>query len=178
MNYKLHYDELITKYGKKEKPEGYSERHHILPKSMGGTDVEDNLVYLTLREHVLAHHLLWRIHRNPSMAFAFTMMSRRAGKNPEEIRKAQSLINKGRKLSDGHKKKISQFHKGRKKPEGFGEHLSTLLNKKHHLAKRVKVNGVVYQSSRKAAEALNISHRTVGRMIKRGDASYLIPDEE
>jgi len=177
MNYEFHYDELINKYGQKEKPTGYSERHHILPKSMGGTDEDDNLVYLSLREHVLAHHLLWRMHRNPSMAFAFTMMSRRAGKAPEEIRKAQSLINKGRKLSNEHKEKISQFHKGLKKPEGFGEKLSATLNEKHHLAKQVKVNGVVYKSSRKAAEALNLSHRTIGRMVKRGDAFYLMPDE-
>jgi len=177
MNYKFHYDELITKYGKKEKPEGYSERHHILPKSMGGTDEEDNLVYLTLREHVFAHHLLWRIHRNPSMAFAFTMMSRRAGKDPEEIRKAQSLINKGRKFSQERKDQLSLALIGHKKPAGFGKKLSDRLNNFHHLAKRVSIDGVLYQSSRKAAEALNISHRTVGRMVKRGDAFYLPPDE-
>jgi len=173
MNYTNHYDELIRKYGKKEKPESYSELHHILPKAMGGTDDKENLVYLSLREHVLAHHLLWRIHRNRSMAFAFTMMSRRSGKDPKEISKAQSAINKGRKLSQKRKDEISKFHKGRKKPKGFGENLSKLLNEKHHLAKQVSIGGIVYTSSRKAGEALNLSHRTIGRMIKRGDATYI-----
>jgi len=37
---------------------GYSERHHIQPRSMGGKDNADNLVDLTAREHFLCHWLL------------------------------------------------------------------------------------------------------------------------
>jgi hypothetical protein len=36
----------------------YVEKHHILPKCMGGTDVSDNIVELTGREHFLCHVLL------------------------------------------------------------------------------------------------------------------------
>lgn len=36
----------------------YFEEHHILPKSMGGDDSRDNLILLTLSEHVEAHYLL------------------------------------------------------------------------------------------------------------------------
>lgn len=36
----------------------YHERHHILPKCMGGTDVENNLIDLYAREHFIAHKLL------------------------------------------------------------------------------------------------------------------------
>jgi hypothetical protein len=32
--------------------------HHILPSAMGGTDDPDNLVFLTPKEHMLAHTLL------------------------------------------------------------------------------------------------------------------------
>jgi len=39
-------------------PEGYTENHHIIPKSMGGSDSADNLVRLTAREHFVAHRLL------------------------------------------------------------------------------------------------------------------------
>ena len=35
-----------------------TERHHIVPRSMNGTDDEDNLVLLTLKEHFVCHHLL------------------------------------------------------------------------------------------------------------------------
>lgn len=36
----------------------YYELHHILPRNMGGTDDNSNLVLLTLSEHVEAHYLL------------------------------------------------------------------------------------------------------------------------
>jgi|694.fasta_scaffold00027_170 hypothetical protein len=42
-------------------PEGYVEKHHIIPKSIGGTDDSDNLVALTAREHFLAHWLLTKM---------------------------------------------------------------------------------------------------------------------
>lgn len=39
----------------------YKEHHHIIPKALGGSDSLDNLVYLTAREHYIAHLLLTRI---------------------------------------------------------------------------------------------------------------------
>ena len=40
----------------------YSEWHHILPRSLGGSDNSFNLVQLTYREHFLVHWLLTKIH--------------------------------------------------------------------------------------------------------------------
>lgn len=53
---------------------GYGERHHIVPRSEGGTDDPANLVVLTAREHFLAHWLLYRIYRTPASARAFKLM--------------------------------------------------------------------------------------------------------
>jgi hypothetical protein len=39
-------------------PETYIERHHIIPKSLGGNNSKDNLVSLTAREHFVCHLLL------------------------------------------------------------------------------------------------------------------------
>lgn len=61
MNYKKHYDLLITR-GKNRMLDGYLEKHHILPRCMGGTDDIDNLVQLTPEEHYLAHQLLVKIY--------------------------------------------------------------------------------------------------------------------
>ena len=44
--------------------EGYYERHHILPKCMGGKDEENNFVLLTCREHIIAHILLYKMYPN------------------------------------------------------------------------------------------------------------------
>jgi hypothetical protein len=40
---------------------GYYERHHIIPKSLGGTHRKENLVKLTAREHYVCHQLLARM---------------------------------------------------------------------------------------------------------------------
>lgn len=59
MDYKKHYQSLIKKHGnKKKKPEFYVERHHIIPKCIGGSDKENNLVYLTPKAYFTAHFLL------------------------------------------------------------------------------------------------------------------------
>lgn len=55
--YKKWYDSLME-MGVKEKPNYYTERHHIIPKSLGGDDCPENLVYLTARQHYVAHLLL------------------------------------------------------------------------------------------------------------------------
>lgn len=39
----------------------YVERHHIIPKSMGGNDSKENLVKLTAREHFICHLLLTKM---------------------------------------------------------------------------------------------------------------------
>jgi ribosomal protein S27AE len=41
--------------------EGYTERHHIHPRSLGGADTPDNLVELTAREHFVCHWLLTKM---------------------------------------------------------------------------------------------------------------------
>jgi len=39
----------------------YSEKHHIIPRSFGGSDDQSNLVSLTAREHFIAHSLLTKM---------------------------------------------------------------------------------------------------------------------
>lgn len=61
LEYYEHYCGLITKHGKVSKPVlGYHERHHVLPKCMGGKDEYSNLIYLDARCHLLAHWLLMK----------------------------------------------------------------------------------------------------------------------
>jgi hypothetical protein len=62
MNYFLAYQRLIAKAKARVCPEGYVERHHVLPKALGGSDDSSNLVALTAKEHFVAHVLLAKIH--------------------------------------------------------------------------------------------------------------------
>lgn len=74
MNYQKIYDNLISK-GKDRILEGYVEKHHIIPRCIGGTDDKENLVDLTPEEHYLAHQLLVKIYPNePKLIRAATMM--------------------------------------------------------------------------------------------------------
>lgn len=62
----------MEKHGHVEKPtDGYYERHHITPKSLGGTDEAANLTYLSGRAHFLAHWLLYKATGEAVMARAF-----------------------------------------------------------------------------------------------------------
>lgn len=53
------------------------EKHHILPKSLGGSDEISNIIKLTYREHFIAHWLLWKAYQNDKMTHAFWYMTQR-----------------------------------------------------------------------------------------------------
>jgi hypothetical protein len=58
---------------------GVHERHHIIPKSIGGSNSKNNIVYLTFREHFLAHWLLIKFTEKEDkkkMQYAFFMLTR------------------------------------------------------------------------------------------------------
>jgi hypothetical protein len=61
MNYQRIHDQIIER-AKTTKLTGYSERHHIIPRCMGGTDDLENIVNLTAREHFIVHKLLCEIY--------------------------------------------------------------------------------------------------------------------
>jgi hypothetical protein len=60
MDYQKIHDSIIDR-AQGRIVEGYIERHHILPKCMGGGDEPENLVELTAREHFVVHQLLVKL---------------------------------------------------------------------------------------------------------------------
>lgn len=56
--YKKWYDSIITNAQTRSILSGYTEIHHIVPRSLGGSDATNNLVTLTAREHFVCHLLL------------------------------------------------------------------------------------------------------------------------
>ena len=61
MNYQRIYDKLIA-HARATPPKGYSERHHILPRCLGGGNESENLIDLSARQHFVAHLLLAKLH--------------------------------------------------------------------------------------------------------------------
>lgn len=52
-----------------------TETHHILPRSMGGSNHKSNLISLTTEQHYEAHYLLWKAYSNRQMSAAFHLMT-------------------------------------------------------------------------------------------------------
>lgn len=72
MNYLEVYELIINKY-RQYPANGYVENHHIIPRCIGGTDHQDNLVKLPARAHFVAHLLLARIYGGNLIIAAFLM---------------------------------------------------------------------------------------------------------
>lgn len=53
---------------------GYLEKHHICPRSLGGSDAEENLINLPSRLHFIAHWMLWKAYDTDELAYAFWAM--------------------------------------------------------------------------------------------------------
>ena len=129
MDYQHHYDVLIVRSCGRIL-ENYTERHHIVPRCMGGTDDSINLVDLTPEEHFLAHQLLVKIHpKNPYLAKAAEMMcvdryghrvnnkkygwlKRRIAEANSKLRAGQPSSFKGKKHTAKAKAKISAARSG------------------------------------------------------------------
>ena len=80
MNYKKVYDKIIENRLNNPLDETeYGENHHIIPRSLGGSDEIKNLVRLTAREHFICHALLAEMYERETnewykMNHAFMMM--------------------------------------------------------------------------------------------------------
>lgn len=67
MNYQKIYDDICKRGQERQLPkEVYTEKHHIVPKCLGGGNEKSNLTILTAREHFLVHYILTRIYPNNS----------------------------------------------------------------------------------------------------------------
>lgn len=63
MNYQKIYNNIIQNRLLNPITNEYTECHHILPKSLGGSDDKNNLVNLSAREHFICHLLLTKIYK-------------------------------------------------------------------------------------------------------------------
>lgn len=52
----------------------YVEKHHIIPKHIGGTNDASNMINLTYRQHITAHLLLYRVYRRIEDLTAYKLM--------------------------------------------------------------------------------------------------------
>lgn len=103
---------------------GYTEKHHIIPRSLTGTDDDSNIVKLTAREHFVCHLLLTKMvtgHYQDLMKFAVGKFIQTAPGQQraftsweyKKIRETISQVRTGKSHTDDTKKKMSDKAKGR-----------------------------------------------------------------
>lgn len=105
LTYKNFIDNIINTRGRFSCGDEYHERHHIVPKCIGGGNDEENLIDLYAREHFEAHRLLALENPdNDSLVYAWCMMStvndnqhryKLTSGEYEEVRKAHSIAMSG-----------------------------------------------------------------------------------
>lgn len=94
MNYEKIYQSIIEK--RKANPaQGVIERHHIIPRCLGGSDAEENMIDLTPKEHFLCHYLLAKMHGG-SLWSAYYFMSHPETNSGRGIRVTSSQYHAGR----------------------------------------------------------------------------------
>jgi len=101
----------------------YTEKHHIIPKSLGGSNRKDNIAVLTAREHFICHRLLVKMTtginkvKMQRAAWAMTVHTskrtanrhRISGSVYEQIRKEYINTIKGKPKTAEHRAKLGQY---------------------------------------------------------------------
>lgn len=106
MNYQKIYDSLIER-ARSRTLDGYVEKHHILPKCMGGLDDQSNLVSLTAEEHYVAHQLLCKIYPLVEpLAYAMLMMASGGSKTKRPNNKVYGWVRKRASSARSGKKRV------------------------------------------------------------------------
>lgn len=134
---------LISERGRHINENVYFEKHHIIPKCIGGTDEDENLIDLYPEEHFIAHKLLaFEYPSNEKLVSAFSMMAfsknkfqKRIELTPEEYKKAREIFSnmlKERWRDPDYREKQSAIIKKRWEDQDYREKQSEMRTRLNH----------------------------------------------
>lgn len=145
----------------------YKERHHIVPKSEGGSDDADNVVNLTAREHYIAHLLLAKIYGDKKMHSAVIYMQ--TGKRKKSKFKFNSHLYESMREAFG--KKHSEYFKKhyiKEKHWNYGKHWSEEDKEKQRIAhKGQKAWNKGIPMSKEAKKKLSINNGAKRQEVRK-----------
>lgn len=136
----------------------YKEKHHIIPKSLGGNNSKENIVALTAREHFICHLLLTKMttgEARSKMSLAVFYLTGKGKSNRKNSIKKSQLYENIRKENANY---TSRQKKGCKQPPRTADTRKRLTaSKTGKLNPLYKCDYVtpwgIYESSRLAAKA-------------------------
>lgn len=126
--YTIWYNKIINSSKIRQLPiDVYTERHHIIPKSFGGSNDSSNIAILTAREHFVCHLLLVKMTSNKEqikMIHASWRMVCPSNRHQprhkttsrlyQKIREDYIMVVKNRKMTDETKQKLREANIGKK----------------------------------------------------------------
>lgn len=141
---------------------GYVEKHHIIPKSLGGTNDKSNIAHLTAKEHFICHRLLTKFTTGKNQL----SMSRAAWRlthsnfNHQRIMISPAVYEKlkikasqdhgklmtGIPKSEAHKAKLSKIAKGRISPNRGKKYSDEYRMERSKIMKEKYANGALVRS--------------------------------
>lgn len=163
----------ITNRAKNRLVEGYTETHHVIPQSLGGSNDKDNLVELTAREHFICHWLLIKMtvgEERSKMMYALNGM--RAENRYQQRYHTKITARVYEKYRLEHAQNHSATMKGRTPPNKgrkMSEEQKQLLREK---AKANHASGKVYseEAQRKRIEKVKGQKRTEATRQKMSES--------
>jgi hypothetical protein len=181
MNYEKIYNSIIHRAISRDKPDCYTEKHHITPKSMGGSDDKENIAILTAREHFIAHWLLSKIHKNSQMIYALFAMTKPGNQSQsrytshsfkyarERMAKLMSIKMSGENNHWYGVKGIENLHYGMKRSESTRRKISESVKGKRRGEKNHKSRKVINTDTSEIFDTI-----TEARIKHSGNVSYAI----
>jgi hypothetical protein len=107
----------ITDKAKDRKIDGYTETHHLIPRSLGGLDTSDNLVDLTAREHFICHWLLTKMYTGEARGKMINAMYMMRAESTHQKRYESKITGRiYETLREEYSRYISNLNKGRVQP--------------------------------------------------------------
>jgi len=122
----------ITNTAKNRSIDGYKETHHIVPRSIGGSDDPDNLVDLTAREHFVCHWLLTKMYTGEARGKMINAMYMMRAESPNQKRYESKITARVYEtLRKEYSQYISKLNKGRiQPPEEKARQLAAQIGRK------------------------------------------------
>lgn len=168
---------------------GYSEKHHIIPKSIGGVDSDDNLIKLTPKEHYMCHKLLPRmldgVYKQKMMYALYCITHVRnkgqtsryipSAKIYQQIKedwrnsiKGRTAHNKGKPMSEEQKEKLRLANLGKTytRSDEYKEKMSTIKKGKPILSLRGRTSnrkGITMSNEQKEKIRLSMLGKNTGK---------------
>ncbi len=194
--YTTWYNSIIQKAKSRSFPKNvYSERHHIIPKSIGGNDSADNLVRLTAKEHFICHllltkmvegnqkrsmyHAAWKMvnqarsyqQRYKVNSHTYSLLKERNAKALSESNTGKPSKIKGRIISPEWREKLRQANLGKKRSkESIEKQSKTMTGKTRVFSEEHRLN------LKKSKQNISIDTREKLRQANSG-RTYVINEE-